>query len=194
MVTAGRQWWNSLTDLEPIDRYERMNDIVSLYIKGSSVPAIMKSTGLRRVDVLEYLDEYKQIAANDPEIQGRARETLHNFDMHTSDIVRELWELHNGSDDEKIRLQSLKHLADIDKARVETLQKAGLYDDAALGDEMVKVQEQAEQIKVLLKDVVTQFPAAKELILKGLNKIFNESNAVTLVVPPSEDGGETPAA
>jgi hypothetical protein len=170
-----------------------MNDIVSLYIKGSSVPAIMKSTGLRRVDVLEYLDEYKQIAANDPEIQSRARETLHNFDMHTSDIVRELWEVYNGSDDEKIRLQALKHLADIDKARVETLQKAGLYDDAALGDEMVKVQEQANQIKDLLKEVVTEFPAAKELILKGLNKIFNESNGVTIVVPPT-DGGETPAA
>jgi hypothetical protein len=170
-----------------------MNEIVSLYIKGASVPSIMKSTGLRRVDVLEYLDEYKQIAANDPEIQGRARETLHNFDLHTSDIVRELWELHNGSDDEKIRLQALKHLADIDKARVETLQKAGLYDDAALGDEMVKVQEQANQIKDLLKDVVTEFPATKDLILKGLNKIFNESNGVTIVVPPTE-GGETPAA
>lgn len=182
-------------ELEPLDRYEQMNDIVSLYIKGQTIPAIMRATGLKRVEVMEYIDEYRQIAANDPEIRGRARETLHNFDMHTGDIIAELWSIVNGSTDDRIRSGALKSLADIDKARVETLQKAGLYDDAALGDEMVKVQEQADQIKELLKQVVTEFPMTKHVILKGLTKIFGEPEGVTIpgeAVP--EEGGDTPAA
>lgn len=177
-------------EIELLDRYERMNDIVSLYIKGDSIPSIMRSTGLKRVEVMEYLDEYRQIAANDPEIRARASETLHNFDLHTSEIVRELWEVVNSTSDNKTKTQALKHLADIDRARVETLQKAGLYDDAALGDEMAKVQEQAEEIKHLLKEVVTQYPATKELILRGLNRIFNQSEPVDI----TPENGDTPAA
>ena len=179
---------SGLTELEPIDRYARMNDIVSLYIKGESVPKIMKKMGLRRVDVLEYLDEYKQIAINDPEVRARASETLHNFDMHTGEIIAELWGIVKTTLDDKVKAGALKSLADIDKARVETLQKAGLYDDAALGDEMAKVQEQAEQIKQLLKQVVEQYPETRALILHGINKIFDQNEGVTI----KDEGGESP--
>lgn len=169
-----------MSEVELLDRYETMNQIVALYIKGQTVSTITKALGMKRADVLDYLEEYRQIAANDPEIQARAKETLHNFDMHTGDIIREMWSIIEGSADDKVKAGVLKNLADIDRARVETLQKAGLYDDAALGDEVAKVQEQAEQIKQLLKEVVTTYPMTKELILKGINRIFNESNSVDI--------------
>jgi hypothetical protein len=52
------------------------------------------------------------------------------------------------------------------------LQRAGLYDDAALGDQLVVMEQQVEEIKMLLREVAKKYPDAKLFIMEQLGKIF----------------------
>lgn len=144
-------------------------------LKGNTnATQIAKSVGIPRAKVLDYIDAWKEIAKNDENIKDRAKEALTNMDNHYNMIIKEMWEIvDDTSNDAKTRSSTLKQIADIESKRQETLQKAGLYDDADLAGELVETQMKAERIKELLRDIATQFPVTKEAILSGLNEIFN---------------------
>jgi hypothetical protein len=74
--------------------------------------------------------------------------------------------------DVKTKTTTLKAIADVESKRQESLQKAGLYDDAELGDEIAMMQEQADKIKQLLTLVASKYPESKMDILEGLQEIF----------------------
>lgn len=177
-------------EIEVHDRMIEMNKVVERILKGQNDPTkIAKDLGLKRAQVLDYIDEWKQIAANDDNIKARAREALVAMDEHYSLIISRLWETVEQADlanDTKSKTTTLKAIADIEAKRQEALQKAGLYDDAELGDELALMEERAEKIKKLLTTIASKYPDTKMEIMVGLKDIFGQAGPIPgeVVVSP----------
>lgn len=169
-----------MQDLETVTYYEEMHTVVEALLKGETNPtALARQLGMTRVKVMDYVDAWKDIAKNDSDIKDRAKESLTNMDRHYDLIIKEMWGVvEDNSVDLRTKASTLKQIADVESKRQETLQKAGLYDDAGVAEELVDTQIKAQAIKELLRDVATKYPNTKTDILEGLSRIFNENIVV----------------
>jgi hypothetical protein len=181
-------------ELDSLDHYEIMNKVMIEYHKGNTNPTTLARTlGIKRAEALDYIAEWKDIAKNDINIRDQAREVLQGAIQHNALLKEEAHTLLQQSDDAedlKNKTAVIKLLSDLDSKAVEMLQKAGLYDDAALGDEIAEMEEKAEAIKQLLKQVAEQYPEARHMIMQGLTKIFNEASGMPVTI----EGETTPKA
>jgi hypothetical protein len=175
-------------EIELLDRVEQMNKVVERYLKGENPTQIARAVGMKRADVLTYIDEYKEIARNDDEVKERAREALHSADRHISMIIERAWETVEQADDSgdiKTKAALLKNLADIEGKRVDMLQKAGLYDDASLGDELAEMEEKQQILISILKEVTSDCDHCKVEVARRLSKVTNRAEPVVI---PGEVG------
>lgn len=171
-----------MSDIEPVEHYELMNKVMMEYHKGTTNPtALAKSLGIKRAEALDLIAEWKDIAKNDVNIREQAAEVLQGAIQHNALLKEEAHELLRQSDDAadlKNKTAVIKLLSDLDSKAVDMLQKAGMYDDAALGDELAEMEEKAQAIKELLKQVAEVHPASRHMIMQGLSRIFGETNGV----------------
>ena len=169
-----------MQELEQVTYYEEMDKVVTALLKGeTNATELARQLSMPRRKILDYMEAWKDIARNDSDIKDRAKESLTNMDRHYDLIVKEMWSVvEDGAVDLKTKASTLKQIADVESKRQETLQKAGLYDDAGIADELVEAQIKAQAIKELLREIATRYPNTKTDILEGLGKIFNENIVV----------------
>lgn len=170
-------------ELEKIDQYgQELEQVADMMVRGEfNATNIARALDLPRAKVVEYMQAWRQIAQNDKGLKARVREHLTEMDRHYSLIVKEFWNLYEDPDASvSVRNQILKNAADTEARRQDTLQKAGLYDDAGITDDLVEMQEKAEAIKRLLGEVTKKYPQTQQFIMEGLRQIFNE--------PPTVEG------
>lgn len=167
-------------EIELLDRYEQMNLVVERFLKGEKPHQIVAATGLKRADVLNYIDEYREIARNDDETKARAREALHSADQHFSMLIETSWNIIDTETDNKIRNVAIKNVADFEKSRVDMLQKAGLYDDAALGDELAEMEEKQQMLIAILKEVTADCEKCKYEVARRLSKITGRAEPIVV--------------
>ena len=165
-----------IANVESAEYYDEMNTVVQEYLKGTTDPTkLSKQLSIPRRKVLDYIDAWKAIAQNHDGIKERANEALTALTRHFDMIISELWAVVNDpAVTLTVKASTLKTIADVDGKRQEALQKAGLYDDSALGDQLAKAEEKADAIRVLLTEVANKHPAAKGMIMEGLEKIFKK--------------------
>ena len=172
------------------DREAFINTIAEDYLlKGvNNATKIAKDLGIPRKDVLVYIEEWRS-AANTGEAKARAAELLYEMDKSYDKIINELWITHADADNAKDAAGILKTIAEVVAKRQDVLQKAGLYDDAAIGDELALVEEQMEGIKSLLKTVAKNHPEVRQEIMDGLGRIFKKAESI-----PVDGGAISPGA
>jgi hypothetical protein len=161
------------------DREHYTNTIASEYLlKGINNPTrIAKELGIQRKDVLVYIEDIRA-QWNNGEAKTRALELLGEMDKAYDQLINEFWILHAEAAEVKDKNTILKNISEVIAKRQDVMQKAGLYDDAAIGDELALVEEQMEGIKSLLKQVAKDYPAARQDIMEGLGRIFHQSTSV----------------
>ena len=170
-------------ELEEFDRYEQMNRVVERHLKGENPTQIAKATGMKRAEVLAYVDEYKEIARSDDAVRERAREALHSADQHFGMLIETSWNIIDTESDNKVRNVAIKNVADFEKARVDMLQKAGLYDDAALGDELAEMEEKQQMLIAILKEVTADCEKCKFEVARRLSKVQGKAVPVEVNIP-----------
>lgn len=160
-------------ELENSDYFTNMNRVVEMFLKGQTNPtSIAKGLGLQRKDVVNYISAWQELARNNENIKGRAAEALTAMDKHYDMIIKELWEVVEAPTvDLKTKASTLKQIADVEAKRQETLQKAGLYDDSGISDELVAMEERVATIERILLDVARQYPQAKTFIMQELSNM-----------------------
>lgn len=165
--------------------YANMDRVMELFLKGTTnYTQLAKITGLKRAEVMQYVSDWRSTAASNEDIKQRAKDNLAEMDEHFSMIISETWKVVEDADktsDLKTKATALKNLADIESKRQDTLQKAGLYDDAELADQLGLMAEQADAIKKMLVGLAEKYPEAKRDILDGIRRIF-AGEQVTVVV------------
>jgi len=168
-----------------IDQYSRMDKMANLWLKGERNPtAIAKQLGMKRAEVLTLIEEFKNIARNDEEVKHRAKEALHEADQALDMIIKRSWETVEQADDAgdlKTKATVLKNIADVEGKRVDMLQKAGLYDDAALGDELAEMEEKQQMLINILKEVTADCSHCKIEVARRLSKVTGRAETVNIV-------------
>lgn len=171
-------------EIEVRDRIETMDKIARLWITGTRNPTtIAKQLKMQRKEVLEYIEEYKAVIRDDDEVKARAKEALHEADSALHLVNEENWALVNAPGvDDKVKATVLKNIADIEVKRVEVLQKQGLYDDAALGDELAAMEEKQQILIGILKEVTAHCPNCKMEVSRRLSRVTGNPEPVVIDV------------
>ncbi|UUG69416.1 hypothetical protein SEA_SHAM_81 [Streptomyces phage Sham] len=171
-------------DIELLDRYEQINKVAQMYIKGTTNPTtISKELGIKRAEAISLIEEWREIARGNDDIREQAAEALQAGIQHYSMIVERFWETVEQADvaaDYKTKNAVLKNIADVEAKKIDMLQKAGLYDDAAMGDEIAEMEEKQAILISILKEVTANCDHCKLEVARRLSKVTGKAEPVNV--------------
>jgi bacterioferritin (cytochrome b1) len=171
-------------EIELLDRYEQINAVAQMYIKGTTNPTtIAKELGIKRAEALDLIAEWRDIAKSNDDIREQASEALQAGIQHYSMIVERFWETVEQADtnqDYKTKNAVLKNIADVEAKKIDMLQKAGLYDDASIGDELAEMEEKQAILVSILKEVTSNCDHCKIEVARRLSKVTGKAEPVTI--------------
>jgi hypothetical protein len=79
------------------------------------------------------------------------------------------------------KTQGIKLVVDIEKARIEMLQKAGLLENKELAEEMIEIERKQEVLVDILREIASSHPEVRDLIMTKLSQIAKEDEVITIV-------------
>lgn len=175
------------TDLEPIDHFDQMNKVVEAMLKGTKPRQIAKQLDLRLMDVEKYISEWQELARNNRHIQDRAREALTATDQHYDMIISGLWNIVDEADingDYKAKKDTYKTIADIEKQRIEMLQKSGLLDNQQMAEQVLEMERKQEVLVGILRKIKDEYPEIAGYLRKELSKVTGQAESTVVAIEP----------
>jgi len=170
-------------DIELADHFDRMNKVVEELLKGNNPTQIATVTGFKRAEVLEYIDEWKQVVRNDSGARDRAKEAISGADQHYAMLIKEAWRTVEDADQAgqlNIKATALKLIADIEGKRIGMLQEVGLLDNAELATQVAETERKQEVLVKILKEVTATCPKCKMEVAKRLSQITGVVDPVVI--------------
>ena len=170
-------------EIELADHFDRMNKVVEELLKGNTPTQIASITGFKRSDVVEYIDEWKQVVRNDNTARDRAKEAIAGADQHYAMLINEAWktaEAAEGQGQFNVKATALKLIADIETKRIGMLQQVGLLDNAELAGQVAEAERKQEVLVKILKEVTSTCPKCKLEVAKRLSQITGVVEAVVI--------------
>lgn len=169
-------------------RYEEMNSVVELYVQNINPTKIARDLGLRRVDVLAHIEDWKNTAIGSGVMQDRIETLIASMDEHYSRLIRKAYEIIDEVDELKksdketmTRSQMLSQkkgaldlIAKLEKERIDMLQRAGIT--GGVGDQLAEMEEKYNRVMDLLDEHLCDTCTTK--ILPALQNEFSGSVVV----------------
>ena len=131
------------TENEIVEHLDQVNKVVEHYLKGNDPTKISKDLGMPRTRVVALINEWKVMASANDAIRARAKEALAAMDAHYGKLITKAYEVIDEAslnNNLGAKTQGIKLVVDIEKARIEMLQKAGLLENKELAEEMVEIE------------------------------------------------------
>lgn len=169
---------------ELVQHLDTVNKVVGEYLKGSDPTKISKQLSIPRTQVVQYLNEWKQVASANDAIRSRAREALTAADEHYSRLIAKSYEVIDDADtngDLRSKAGAIKLVMDIESKRIEMLQKAGLLENKELAEEMMEIERKQDILKKILMDIASEHPEIRDKIMARLSEVANPGETVTVV-------------
>ena len=169
------------TELDIVEHYDQMNKVVEEHLKGSTPKQIQTKFGMTRAQVLDFIDEYKKIIHNDPNVHNRAREALAGADQHYNLIIATAWETVEQADQNQqyaVKTQALKLVADTEAKRIDMLNKAGALENTELAEQVVETERKQKILMEILRDVVYDCDHCKVKVAERLAQISNQVEVI----------------
>ena len=176
-------------EIELADHYDRMNKVVEELLKGSNPSQIAATTGFKRAEVLEYIEEWKEVVRNDSTARDRAKEAISGADQHYAMLIKESWKTVEDADQAGqlgVKATALKLIADIETKRIGMLKEVGLLDNAELATQLAETERRQDILVKILKEVTATCPKCKLEVAKRLSQI---TGVVEPVVIHEESSG-----
>lgn len=168
-----------MSEVELADRWERINQVVAEFLRGNTNPTnIASSTGLKRAEVIDYLNEWRTVIHSDRQIQMRAREALSGADQHYSMLIKEAWAVVEEADRTgqlPQKTAALKLIADIQQKQMDMLQKAGVLDNNEMAEKIIETEEKQQVVVDIIRDVVSQCTKCKPLVFSRLSSVSGQA-------------------
>ena len=174
-------------EIELADHYDRMNKVVEELLKGGTPSQMAATTGFKRAEVLEYIDEWKQVVKNDSTARERAKEAVSGADQHYAMLIKEAWKTVEDADQQgqlNVKATALKLIADIESKRIGMLQQVGLLDNAELATQLAETERKQDILIKILKEVTATCSHCKLEVARRLSQI---TGVVEPVVINNED-------
>jgi hypothetical protein len=161
-------------NIELADHFDRMNKVVEELLKGNNPTQIAALTGYKRAEVLDLIDEWKQVVRSDSGARDRAKEAISGADQHYAMLIKEAWKTVEDADQAgqlNVKATALKLIADIEGKRIGMLQEVGLLDNAELATQIAETEKKQEILVKILKEVTASCPKCKMDVAKRLSQI-----------------------
>jgi hypothetical protein len=172
------------TESDLVNHLDQVNQVVSEYLKGNDPTVISKELDIPRVRVVALINEWKVMASANDAIRARAKEALVGADTHYTKLITKAYEVIDEAsltNNLSAKTASIKLVMDIEKSRIEMLQKAGLLENKELAEEMVEIERRQEVLIGILRDVASEHPEIRDLIMQRLSSIAKEGEVITIV-------------
>lgn len=172
-----------MTDLDIIQHIEEVNSVAAEYIKGKDASAISKELDIPRNRVLNLLNEWRDMVANNEAIRIRAREALAGADQHYNHLIRQTYEVieeATTTSNLSAKTAAIKLVMDIEGKRIEMLQKAGLLENKELADQLLEQERKQDVLIRVLREVSGECPKCRSEVARRLAEISGQSEVITV--------------
>lgn len=162
---------------------EEVNKVAAEYIKGKDASAISKELDIPRNRVLNLLNEWRDMVANNEAVRVRAREALAGADQHYNHLIRQAYEV---IDDANIasnlgaKTTAIKLIMDIEGKRIDMLQKAGLLENKELADQLLEQERKQDVLIKILREVSGECSKCRNEVARRLAEISGQSEVITV--------------
>lgn len=163
---------------------ERMDKVMALYFRSVPVQEIARQTGLKRKDVLDYVDHWKAYAVTSRALTDRAQEVVHSADKHYSQIIDAAWTTADQAEQAgelRNQISALGLAASTEDKRVKMLKDAGVLENLELANQVAETEEKAEQIVAILKEVTANCDHCREEVRRRLNRIAGFAEPINVI-------------
>ncbi|CAB5218189.1 hypothetical protein UFOVP204_71 [uncultured Caudovirales phage] len=170
-------------ELEVAGQFDQMNKVVEELLKGNSPAQIVRSLGLTRVQVDNYIDAWKGFVHDNTAIRERAKEALAGADEHYSMLIKEAWnvvEAAGVAEELNTKNAALKLIADIEAKRIDMLNKAGVLEDNSMADQILESERKQDVLVSILRDVTASCEHCKWEVAKRLSEVTGQVEAVVI--------------
>jgi hypothetical protein len=172
------------TEQDIVSHLDEVNKVVEEYLKGNDPTKISKELDIPRTRVVSLINEWKVMASANDAIRARAKEALASMDAHYGKLITKAYEVIDEAslgNNLSAKTQGIKLVVDIEKARIEMLQKAGLLENKELAEEMVEIEKRQEILMEILKDIASEHPEIRDKIMRRLSDAARQNEVITVV-------------
>lgn len=167
-----------------IEHLDQVNKVVERYLAGAEPTQISKDLALPRQKVVAYIDEWRAMAADNSAIRARAKEALVGADTHYSKLISKAYEVIDEATTVAnlgAKTAGIKLVMDLEKTRIEMLQKAGLLENKELAEEMIEIERKQDILVNILRDIASSHPQIRDEIMRKLSDVSKEREVITIV-------------
>ncbi len=168
-----------------VEHLDAVNKVVEKYLAGAEPTQISKELSLPRQKVVAYIDEWRSMAADNAAIRARAKEALVGADTHYSKLISKAYEVIDEATTVAnlgAKTAGIKLVMDLEKTRIDMLQKAGLLENKELAEEMIAIENRQEILVGILKDIAAEHPEVRDKIMRRLSEASKDKEVITVVV------------
>ena len=174
----------STTEENLVKHLDEVNKVVEEYLKGNDPTKISKELALPRTKVVALIEEWRQMAADNAAIRARAKEALVGADTHYNKLIAKAYEVIDDATTTAnlgAKNGAIKLVMDIEKTRIDMLQKAGLLENQELAEEMIDLEEKQQILVGILRDVASEHPEIRDKIMSRLSLVARKGEVITVV-------------
>jgi len=174
----------STTEEHLIQHLDEVNKVVEKYLQGNEPTQISKELAMPRTKVVALIDEWKSMASDNAIIRARAKEALAGADAHYNKLIQKAYEVMDDATTTAnlgAKNASIKLVMDIEKTRIDMLQKAGLLENQQLAEDMVDIEKKQEVLVGILRDIASEYPEVRDEIMRRLAQIARKGEVITVV-------------
>ena len=172
------------TEEDLVKHLDQVNTVVAEYLKGNDPTIISKELNIPRTRVVTLINEWKTMASDNAAIRARAKEALVGADTHYSKLITKSYEVIDEAsmtNNLSAKTAAIKLVMDIESKRIDMLQKAGLLENKELAEEMVEIERRQEVLVAILRDIASEHPEVRDIIMQRLSEIAKEGEVITVV-------------
>jgi hypothetical protein len=168
-----------------VEHLDEVNRVVEKYLQGNEPTQISKELAMPRQKVVAYINEWRTMAADNAIIRARAKEALAGADTHYNKLIQKAYEVIDDATTTanlNAKTAGIKLVMDLEKTRIDMLQKAGLLENKELAEEMVEIENRQEILVSILKDIASEHPEIRDKIMRRLSEASKNREVITVVV------------
>jgi hypothetical protein len=139
--------------------FDKQYKVIELHLQAENPTTIAKRLGIRRVEVLKHIDDWKQSGPVNQEMKDRVLDLIHGLDSHYSLLIKKQWEIVHivdaGDSTHQMLAQknaALKAIADLEDRRIAVLQRSGMLDNDELASDLAEMERQRDLIIDILQN------------------------------------------
>jgi hypothetical protein len=167
-----------------VEHLDQVNRVVEKYLAGTPETQISKELSLPRQKVVSYINEWRAMASDNAAIRARAKEALVGADTHYSKLIQKAYEVIDEATTVAnlgAKTAGIKLVMDLERTRIDMLQKAGLLENEEMAEEMVAIEDRQQALIEILKDIASEHPEIRDEIMRRLSRATKPGETVTIV-------------